>query len=50
MDNKTINKIKKLEWEQELLYDKYYDGTATKKDIKRIDELTSELLEIQYDE
>jgi hypothetical protein len=48
MDNETINKIKKLEWEQELLYDKYYEGKATKKDIKRIDEITNELLEIQY--
>jgi hypothetical protein len=49
MDDKMIDEINKLKLEQELLYNKYYIGKATKKDIKRIDEITSSLLEIQYE-
>lgn len=46
MDDKTIKLIKKLEQEQSKLYNKYYNGEASKKDIKRIDEITMHLQEI----
>jgi hypothetical protein len=49
MDDQTIERIYKLKLEQEFLYNKYYDGKATKKDIKRIDEITCILLEINYE-
>jgi hypothetical protein len=49
MDDKTINRIQKLKQEQSKLYNKYYDGLATKKDIKRIDEITCILSEINIE-
>jgi cell fate (sporulation/competence/biofilm development) regulator YmcA (YheA/YmcA/DUF963 family) len=49
MDEKTIKRIKKLQREQSKIYEKYSEGEATKKDIKRFDEITNELLEIQYE-
>lgn len=48
MNEETMEQIKQLKYEQGLLYEKYYNGKATKKDIKRIDEITCELLELYY--
>lgn len=45
MDNEAA-KIEALANEQQFLYEKYYQNKATKRDIKRIDEITSELQEL----
>lgn len=49
MIEKVIDHIKKLQKEQDTLYVKYNEGEATKQDIKRIDEITNELLELRND-
>ena len=45
MDNEAA-KVEALHNEQQRLYEKYYQDKATKKDIKRIDEITCELQEL----
>lgn len=46
MDNETIELLDELENEKYYLYQKYYNDKATKKDIKRIDEITLHIMEI----
>lgn len=46
MDNETVELLDELENERYYLYQKYYNGKATKKDIKRIDEITMYIMEI----
>lgn len=46
MEYETIGLLNELENERYYLYQKYYNGKATKKDIKRIDEITMHISEL----